>query len=134
MPTTFQLSVVSPDKTVVDEATESVIIPGVEGYFGVLAGHEPFVTQLRTGVVSYKDAAGQDQTVAVSGGFVEASGDHVIVIADSAERSGDIDRARALEALERAKERLSNRTSDVSLERAQASLERSTNRIKIAGG
>jgi F-type H+-transporting ATPase subunit epsilon len=134
MPTTFQLSVVSPDKTVVDEATDSVIVPGVEGYFGVQAGHEPFVTQLRTGVVSYKDAAGQDQTVAVSGGFVEASSDHVIVIADSAERSGDIDRARALEALERAKERLSNRTSDVSLERAQASLERSTNRIKVADG
>ena len=134
MPATFQLSVVSPDKTVVDEATESIVVPGTEGYFGVMAGHEPFVTQLRTGVVTYTDAAGQEQTVAVSGGFVETSGDHVIVIADSAERSGDIDRARALEALERAKERLENRTSDVSLERAQASLERSTNRIKIAGG
>ncbi|MCH8274316.1 MAG: F0F1 ATP synthase subunit epsilon, partial [Armatimonadetes bacterium] len=47
---TFQLSVVTPDRQVIDEATESVVAPGVEGYFGVMAGHEPFVTQLEVGV------------------------------------------------------------------------------------
>jgi F-type H+-transporting ATPase subunit epsilon len=133
MANTFQLSVVSPDKTVADEVTESVTAPGVEGYFGVQAGHEPFVTQLKTGVVTYRDAAGQDQKVAVSGGFVEASGDHVIIIADSAERSGDIDKARALAAVERAKARLSQPTQDTALERANAALERATNRLKVAG-
>lgn len=133
MPSTFQLSVVAPDKTVVDEIAESVSAPGVLGYFGVLAGHEPFVTQLRTGVVTYRDAGGREQTVAVSGGFVEASSDHVIIIADSAERTGDIDRARALAAQERAKQRLAQAGTDVNVARAQAALERATNRVNLAG-
>ena len=129
----FQLSVVAPDKTVVDEVTEIVAAPGVEGYFGVMAGHEPFVTQLKAGVLTYKDAAGQDQTVAIAGGFLEAGRDHVIVLADAAERSGDIDEARALAAIERAKARLQKPGADVNVARAQAALEKAANRLRFLG-
>lgn len=133
MASTFQLSVVSPDRRVVDEVTESVIAPGVMGYFGVLAGHEPFVTQLQTGVLTYKDAAGQDQFVAVSGGFLEASGDHVIVVADAAERPQDIDRERARAAAERARKRLAERQEGTDIARATAALERATTRLRLLG-
>ncbi|MGI8923466.1 MAG: F0F1 ATP synthase subunit epsilon [Fimbriimonadales bacterium] len=131
MANTFQLSVVAPDKTIVDEVTESVTAPGVQGYFGVLAGHEPFVTQLKSGVVAYLDGAGQEQKVAVSGGFVEASGDHVIILADSAERGVDIDRARAESAASRAKDRLANRDG-IDTPRAKSALERAENRLRLA--
>jgi F-type H+-transporting ATPase subunit epsilon len=131
---TFQLTVVSPDRLVVDEATDSVIVPGVEGYLGIMAGHEPFVTQLRVGVLTYRDAAGQMQNVAIAGGFLEASGDHVIVTADAAERAEEIDRERALAALQRARERLERPTPDVNVARAQAAMERALNRLKLTGG
>jgi F-type H+-transporting ATPase subunit epsilon len=129
---TFQLTIVAPDRTVVDEVTESVSAPGVMGYFGVLAGHEPFVTQLKPGVVAYRDAAGQTQYVAVAGGFLEASGDHVMILADAAEAQRDIDLQRAREALERARKRLEAPAEGIDHERARAAAERAKARIKAA--
>lgn len=131
---TFQISVVAPDKTVIDEITDSVIAPGINGYLGILAGHEPFVTQLRIGVLEFRDAGGAMQKVALAGGFLETDGQHVIVLADAAERSGDIDRARAMAAAERARKRLQERSVDINLDRATAALERATNRLKLIGG
>lgn len=127
----FQLSVVAPDKTIVDEVTESVIAPGLNGYFGVHSGHEPFVTQLRPGIVTYKDAGGAEQRVAISGGFAEVSADHVILLADSAERQADIDVSRAENAADRARNRLSDRTAEIDAARAQAALERAENRLRL---
>ncbi|HWP30437.1 MAG TPA: F0F1 ATP synthase subunit epsilon [Fimbriimonadales bacterium] len=127
----FQLSVVSPDRIVVDEVAESLVAPGVEGYFGILAGHEPFVSQLKIGALKFRDAGGRDQKVAVAGGFLEASGDRVIVLADAAERAEEIDIERARAALERARKRLEEK--DVNIVRAQAAIERALNRLKVAG-
>ncbi|KAA0224873.1 MAG: ATP synthase epsilon chain [Fimbriimonadales bacterium] len=131
MASTFQLTIVSPDRTVVDEATSSVVAPGALGYFGVQANHEPFVSQLRTGILSFRDAGGQEQLVAISGGFLEASSGHVIVCADSAERPFEIDRDRVMAALDRAKKRLEERHADINVARAQGSMERALNRMKL---
>ncbi len=133
MASTFQLSVVSPDKTVVDEFTDTVVAPGVTGYLGVQANHEPLITQLSVGVLEFRDAGGTMQKVAIAGGFLETDGEHVIVLADAAERSGEIDRARALQAAERAKQRLLEKSSDLNLDRATAALERATNRLRLVG-
>ena len=129
---TFQLTIVSPDRTVVDEATDSVSAPGLMGYFGVLAGHEPFITQLKPGVVAYNDAGGRAQFVAVAGGFLEAAGDHVIILADTAESQRDIDIERAREALERARKRLEAAPEGLDHGRAQAAVDRALARIKVA--
>lgn len=101
----FQLSVVAPDRTVVDEVVDSVTAPGVQGYFGILAGHEPFVTQLKPGVVTYRDAAGAESHVFVAGGFCEASGESVIILADRAEPPTTRERALSLAAAEAAHQR-----------------------------
>jgi F-type H+-transporting ATPase subunit epsilon len=103
--TTFQLSVVAPDKTVVDEVVDSVMAPGILGYFGILAGHEPFVTQLKPGVVTYRDAGGAEGHVFVAGGFCEASGEQVIILADRAEPPTSRERAIALAEAEAAHQR-----------------------------
>jgi F-type H+-transporting ATPase subunit epsilon len=100
----FQLTVVAPDKTVVDEVVDSVMAPGILGYFGIMAGHEPFVTQLKPGVVTYRDAAGAESHVFVAGGFCEASGESVIILADKTEPPTTRERANSLAAAEAARQ------------------------------
>jgi len=121
---------------VVSEAAQIVAAPGSLGEFGVLAGHTPFLTNLKTGVIRYTDAKGTERFVFVNGGFAEALPDKVTILAESAERRRNIDLERAKAALERAQKRLEEDRSkeDVDFIRARAALERALVRIKLAGG
>ncbi|MGD8991647.1 MAG: F0F1 ATP synthase subunit epsilon [Desulfobacterales bacterium] len=135
MAANIHLEVVTPEKIIVSEEAQIVASPGSEGEFGVLIGHTPFLTSLKTGMIRYTDASAKEHFVFVSGGFAEALPDKVTVLAESAEVSTDIDVKRAQEALERAKKRLAEERSreDIDFARAKASLERATVRIRIAG-
>lgn len=128
------LEVVTPEKYVVSEEVQIVAAPGLFGEFGVLTGHTPFMTALKTGTVRYTDANGSEHHVFVSGGFAEALPDKVTVLAESAERRRDIDLERALAAKERAEKRLAEeRTRDeIEFTRARIALERAINRIRLA--
>jgi F-type H+-transporting ATPase subunit epsilon len=130
------LEIVTPEKVVVSEAAQIVASPGSLGEFGVLAGHTPFLTNLKTGVIRYTDAKGTERYVFVNGGFAEALPDKVTILAESAERRRDIDLERAKAALERAQRRLEEDHSreDIDFARARAALERALVRIKLAGG
>ncbi len=132
MPTPFTLSVVSPDRTVVDQPVVSVMAPGVEGHFGVLAGHVPMIAALKTGIVEYVDTNDQKHYVSVSSGFMEVSGENAIVLADSAERSTEIDTQRAEAALERARAAIAGTDGEPSREEAHHELARAINRLKAA--
>ena len=131
----IRLEVVTPEKIVVSEEAQIVASPGSEGEFGVLSGHTPFLTSLKTGVIRYTDASGKEHYVFVSGGFAEALPDRVTVLAESAEVSTDIDISRAKEALARAEKRLAEDRAreDIDFARARAALERATVRIRVAG-
>ena len=126
------LEVVTPEKIVVSEDAQIVVAPGSLGEFGVLIGHTPFLTTLKTGAVHYKDANGNERFLFVSGGFAEALPDKVTVLAESAERRRDIDTERAKAALERAQRRL-EKEEDIDFVRAKAALERAVYRLKLAG-
>ena len=102
----IMLQIVTPEKVVVSEEAQIVASPGSLGEFGVLAGHTPFLTNLKTGVIRYTDAKGTERFVFVNGGFAEALPDKVTILAESAERRRDIDLERAKAALERAQKRL----------------------------
>jgi len=130
------LEIVTPAKVVVSEEAQIVASPGSLGEFGVLAGHTPFLTNLKTGVIRYTDAKGTERYVFVNGGFAEALPDKVTILAESAERRRDIDLERAKAALERAQRRLEEDHSreDIDFVRARAALERALVRIKLAGG
>jgi len=130
------LEIVTPAKVVVSEEAQIVASPGSLGEFGVLAGHTPFLTNLKTGVIRYTDAKGTERYVFVNGGFAEALPDKVTILAESAERKRDIDLERAKAALERAQRRLEEDHSreDIDFVRARAALERALVRIKLAGG
>ena len=127
------LEVVTPEKALISEEAEIVVAPGTLGEFGVLIGHTPFLTSLKTGIIHYKDASGAERYVFASGGFAEALPDKVTVLAESAERRRNIDTERAKAAMERAQKRLESEDKDVDFTRAKAALERSMYRLKLAG-
>jgi F-type H+-transporting ATPase subunit epsilon len=130
----IRLEIVTPEKTVVSEDVQIVMAPGVLGEFGVLIGHTPFLTALKTGVVRYSDSSGGEHMVFVSGGFAEALPQKVTILAESAERRRDIDVERARAALERAQKRLAEQRSKEEFDfiRAQTALQRALIRLRIA--
>ena len=129
----LQLEVATPTRLVVSEAADEVVAPGIQGYFGVLPGHAPFLTTLGIGEVMYR-VDRDEHYLAVSGGFAEVRNDKVIVLADTAERPEEIDRARAERARERAERRLSGRAQDeIDDARAAAALARALTRLQAAG-
>jgi F-type H+-transporting ATPase subunit epsilon len=126
------LEITTPMRLVVAETVDEVVAPGIEGYFGVLPGHAPFLTTLGVGIVTYRIGRAEHHLV-VAGGFAEVRNDKVIILADSAERPDEIDRARAERAKERAERRLSGRSQDdVDFARAQATLARALVRLQVA--
>lgn len=129
----IRLEIVTPEKTVVSEDVQIVMAPGSLGEFGVLIGHTPFLTALKTGAVRYTDSQGGEHMVFVSGGFAEALPTKVTILAESAERRRDIDLERARAALERAQKRLAEQRSkeDFDFVRAQAALQRAMLRLRI---
>lgn len=130
----IRLEVVTPEKMVVDEDAQIVMAPGSLGEFGVLSGHTPFLTTLKTGALRYTDAKGQERFVFVSGGFAEALPDKVTVLAESAERRQDIDVERAKSAMDRAEKRIGDEydKEKVDYARAKAALERAIRRVSLA--
>ena len=128
----IRLEVVTPEKEVINEEAQIVMAPGSLGEFGVLVGHTPFMTSLKTGAMRYTDAKGTERHVFVSGGFAEALPDKVTVLAESAERRSDIDQQRAQSAMDRAEKRLSSKGEDIDFLRAKAALERALYRLRLA--
>lgn len=132
MPETFQLDIVTPEGLVFSEQIEHLRAPGVEGSFGVLVGHTPFMTSLAVGEVSVTQS-GKVRALATSGGFIEVTPQRTVVLAQTAEFADKIDIERARAAKQRAEERLSQKKSDLDEHRARAALLRAANRIRIAG-
>jgi F-type H+-transporting ATPase subunit epsilon len=126
------LELATPMRMVVAETVDEVVVPGSEGYFGVLPGHAPLLATLGIGELTYR--FGRDERhVAVAGGFAEVRNDKVIVLADTAELPAEIDRARAERARDRAEQRLTGRAADeVDYVRAGAALARALTRLQVA--
>jgi F-type H+-transporting ATPase subunit epsilon len=130
----IQLEVVTPERRVMAEAVDAVTVPGMNGELGILPGHTPLISQLRTGVLTFTQGERATQ-LHVSGGFVEVSDDRVSVMAEIAERPEEIDAARARMAREHAEKTLSGWSgTEEDFEIARARLERSVVRLQLASG
>jgi F-type H+-transporting ATPase subunit epsilon len=124
------LEVVTPDKLVLSERIDYVGLPGIEGEFGVLPRHIPFLSALGIGSLMYK-LDGRAHYVFVSGGFAEVFGNKVTVLAEVAELPEEIDVGRAKRAQDRALKRLEGeRRERLDHARAKASLQRAIMRMK----
>ena len=127
------LEVVTPDRKVLSTEADVVVCPGVEGQFGVLYGHIPFLSALEIGEMYYK-AGGKTEYLSVSAGFAEVTGDKVTIVAEAAELGREIDIERAKRAKERAEKRLAAaKTEAIDWTRAEAAMRRSLVRMKVAG-
>jgi F-type H+-transporting ATPase subunit epsilon len=125
--------VVTPDRKLLSAEADVVVLPGVEGQFGVLANHVPFLSALDIGEMYYRDGA-KTEFLSVSGGFAEVTGKKVTIVAESAEMGREIDIERARMALERAEKRLAAaKTENIDYVRAEAALRRAMMRMKVAG-
>jgi F-type H+-transporting ATPase subunit epsilon len=106
---TVEFELVAPEELLFSEPVELVVVPGAEGDFGVLPGHSPLISTLRTGVIAVYENDEVSQRIFVSGGFAEVTPERCTVLADeavtleSANRSDVEERVKAnREALESA--------------------------------
>ena len=129
MPLTLQI--ITPERIVFEEqGVESLTVPGAEGELTILPQHAALMTALSPGPVVFR-RGGEEVDLALSGGFMEVRDDKVTVLADAAERSDEIDEARAEEARRRAQERIAEHGADFDFARASAALERAQARLRV---
>src|SRR5687768_18557549 len=130
LPTKLTLHIVSPDQSISQEV-DYVSLPGSEGDFGVLPGHTPFFTSLRTGLMWYQQGS-EKHTLMVSVGFVEVLPDSVWVLSQVADRAEDLDQERAEAGMKRAEEVLGAVSHEIDFERGRLEMLRTLERLKAA--
>jgi F-type H+-transporting ATPase subunit epsilon len=129
MANTITLEIVTPDKMVLKEEVDYVGAPGINGEFGVLPNHIPFLSALGIGSLYYK-LNGKKFFVFVAGGFAEVSPAKVTILAEVAEKAEDIDLERARRAQDRAEQRAAQQQEKLDHAAAQAAMARAFHRMK----
>jgi len=126
----LRLEIITPEAKTFSDEVEQVVLPGVEGEFGVLPGHQPLVTQIHPGELDVVQN-GRQLYLAVGEGFVEVQPDRVSVLTDMAVRTDDINEAEAEAARKRAEEALSHKLSPDEEATIQAALQRSLAQLQV---
>jgi F-type H+-transporting ATPase subunit epsilon len=109
MATTIHIDVVSAEESIFSGEAEFVVLPGEAGELGIYPRHTPLITRIKAGAVRIKPAGGgEEQLIFVAGGILEVQPKMITVLADTAIRGGDLDEAKANEALKRAEEARAN--------------------------
>ena len=129
----LSLEIVTPERRVLSAAVDEVRAPGVLGGFGVRLNHEPFMTVLEPGELTYLEG-GREHHYAVGGGFLQVADNQVMVLADTAEAAADIDVERARSALAESQGRLRQMTErDEHYRHEEARVRREAARLAVAG-
>ena len=123
--------IVTAEQVVYSDEVDVVVAPGVEGQLAILPNHAPLMTMLQPGELMVRKE-GEEDSIFVSGGFLEVQGNKVTVLADTAERAEEIDTARAEEARLRAEQSIAIPSSEADHARVQAAMLRSLMRLKVA--
>ena len=133
----FTVDVVTPERVVLSDTATSLVAPGVQGSFGVLPNHSPMLAELSIGELRYRRESGEEVRLAIGGGFFQVFDNKVSILAEAAERAGEIDTERARRARERARQdqrQAQGTYDDAQVELAEAAYERAQNRLRVAGG
>ncbi|WP_020187685.1 F0F1 ATP synthase subunit epsilon [Methylopila sp. 73B] len=109
----FPFELVSPEKLLVSEEVQHVVVPGSEGEFGVMAHHAPFMTTLKPGVVKvYKTEGGEPEKLFVRGGFADVNAKGLTILADEATPLAEMGVDRIDELIADAEEDLADASTD----------------------
>lgn len=125
MATTFPFELVSPERLLVSEPVQSVAAPGIEGEFMVLAGHAPFMTTLKPGVVTVEGGSGDKQEYFIRGGFAEVTPEKgLTLLAEEAIPLSELKADQIAAAIKDAQEDVADAASDEARRKAEEHLAR----------
>jgi F-type H+-transporting ATPase subunit epsilon len=119
----FQFELVSPEKLLISEAVEMVVVPGSEGDFAILKGHAPVMSTLKPGVVEIQINDKEQQRIFVRGGFAEAGPDSLPILAEKAIPMEDLDADTLAQEIKDAEEDVNDAKSDEVRAKAQEQLD-----------
>jgi F-type H+-transporting ATPase subunit epsilon len=108
----LQFELVSPERLLLNEPVEMVVVPGTEGDFGVLPGHAPMISTVRPGVIDMHDDGQVRQRIFVAGGFAEVTAERCTVLADEAVPLAELDRTGVETELKSLRDKLAEADSD----------------------
>ncbi len=129
IPDKIQLEVVTPERKVLSEAVDSVVLPAAEGYLGVLPGHAPLLTGLMIGELSYT-RSGEEHTLAVAQGYAEVLRNRVSILAERCEKAEEIDVERAERSKKKGEQVLQDKNISMDeFRRAELRIQRAVTRI-----
>jgi F-type H+-transporting ATPase subunit epsilon len=124
MADTFTFELVSPERLLISEDVESVVVPGSEGDFQVLAHHAPVLSTLRPGLLDMVLPGGKERRIFVRGGFAEAGPDSLTVLAETAIDSVDLSKSALAQEIRNAEEDVADAKTDEARDKAQEHLDR----------
>lgn len=127
----MHITVVTPEKTILDQEADELIVPTTSGQITVLPHHVPLFTQLAEGEIIIK-LHGKEEPLVVVGGFLEVNDKSITVLADYAVHGKDISAAKAEEAKQRAEKALKEKKSDIDFATAEAEFRRALLELKVA--
>lgn len=127
----FQVFILAADNVLYEGPCESLIVPTLEGQYGILANHSNMISAVVPGELSYRVPGETEQFAAVSAGLVKVENNEVLVLVDTAERPEDIDANRAKRAADEAKEAILQKRSIQEYRSAQANFAREINRLEV---
>lgn len=110
---TMLCDIVSAEREIFSAQVEMIVVMGTLGEMGILPGHTPLLTGIRSGPVRLKLVGGEEEIFFASGGFIEIQPSHATILADTVERAEELDEAIAIEAMEKASRELADNKSKV---------------------
>nr|WP_086937720.1 F0F1 ATP synthase subunit epsilon [Thaumasiovibrio occultus] len=128
---TFHLDVVSAEKQMFSGLAESIRVTGSEGELGIYAGHTPLLTAIVPGMISITKQNGDEEIIYLSGGMLEVQPNIVTVLADTAIRGNDLDKAKAEEARRQAEEQIQNPHGDIDFAQAASDLAKAIAQLRV---
>lgn len=124
---------VSPERLLLSQEVDMVVVPGEEGDFGVLERHAPMISTLRPGVIQVHDGGSVTESIFVAGGFAEVTPARCTVLAEEALPVGEIDRAATEQRLSDAKDDLLDAKDDAEKASAERQIKVAEEMLKAAG-
>lgn len=128
-----EFELVSPEKLLLSEAVDMVVVPGSEGDFGVLPRHAPLISTVRPGVIDVHDGGQVTERIFVAGGFAEVTPERCTLLAEEAVPLAELDRAAAEQSLRDAREDLEDAKTDQERETAERRIAIEQAKVAAAG-
>ncbi len=133
MADTIAFELVSPDRLLISEDVEMVVIPGTEGDFGVLVEHQPMIASVRPGILEVHNEGAEPRRIFVTGGFAEVTGQRCAVMTEEAIPLDEVDRAGIEQRIKDGEEDLESSKTDHDRHLIEIRLETLRNLLEAAG-